>query len=76
MQRRAAICILGAFKTLPTKGVEAIAGIIPIKFHLQKLARRSQIRPLSLPTNHVIRDFMDGPHDSFKKPNPIPLALL
>jgi len=43
MQRRAAIWILGAFKTLPTKGVEAIAGIIPIKFRLQKLARRSQI---------------------------------
>ena len=41
MQRRAAIWILGAFKTLPTEGIEAIAGIIPIKFHLQKLARRS-----------------------------------
>jgi len=43
MQRRAVIWILGAFKTSPTEGIEAIAGIIPIKFHLQKLARRSQI---------------------------------
>jgi len=42
MQRRAAIWILGVFKTFPTKGIEAIAGIILIKFHLQKLAR-SQI---------------------------------
>ena len=43
MQRRATIWILEAFKTLPTEGIEAIAGIIPIKFHLQKLARKSQI---------------------------------
>ena len=43
MQRKAAIWILGAFKTLPTEGIKAIAGIIPIKFHLQKLTRRSQI---------------------------------
>ena len=34
MQRRAAIWILGAFKTSSTEGIEAIAGIIPIKFHL------------------------------------------
>ena len=43
MQRRAAIWILGAFKTSSTKGIKAIAGIISIKFHLQKLARRSQL---------------------------------
>jgi len=69
MQRRAAIWILEAFKTSPTEGIEAIAGIIPIKFHLQKLTRRSQIQPLSLPTNHIIRDLINGPHNSFKKPN-------
>ena len=34
MQRRAAIWILGAFKTLPSMSIETIAGIIPIKFHL------------------------------------------
>jgi len=43
MQRRAVIWILGAFKTLPSEGIEAIAGIIPMKFHLQKIAKRSQI---------------------------------
>jgi len=43
MQRRAAIWILGALKTSPTEGIEAIARIISIKFHLQKLIRRSQI---------------------------------
>jgi len=69
IQRRAAIWILEVFKTSLTEGVEAITEIITIKFHLQKLARRSQIQPLSLLTNHIIRDLMDGPHNSFKKPN-------
>ena len=59
MQRRAAIWILGAFKTLPLEGIEAIAGIIPIKFHLQKIAKRSQIHPFKLPTNHILRNLMD-----------------
>ena len=43
MQRRAAIWILGAFKTSLSEGIEAIAGIIPIRFHLQKIAKRSQM---------------------------------
>jgi len=34
MQRRAAIWILEAFKTSPLYGIEAIAGLIPIKLHL------------------------------------------
>ena len=69
MQRRAAIWILGAFKTSPTEGIEAITGIIPIKFHLQKLAKRSQIQPFALSTNHIIRDLMDDSPNSSKKPN-------
>ena len=36
LQRRAAIWILEAFKTLPAEGIEAIASLIPIRFHLQK----------------------------------------
>ena len=60
MQRRAAIWILGAFKTSPSESIEAIAGIIPIRFHLQKLTRRSQILPFKLPTNHILRELMDN----------------
>ena len=60
MQRRVAIWILGAFRTSPTEGVEAITGIIPIRFHLQKIARRSQIRPFKLLTNHILRSLMDN----------------
>jgi len=76
MQRRAAIWILGAFKTLPTEGIETIAGIILIKFHLQKLARRSQIHPFKLPSNHIIRDLMDDAPNLFKKPNPYVVSSL
>jgi len=69
IQRRATIWILGAFKTSPLEGIEAIAGIIPIKFHLQKLAERSLICSFKLPANYIIRDLMDDlPHQS-KKPN-------
>ena len=34
MQRRAAIWILGTFKTSPMEGIEASAGLMPIRFHL------------------------------------------
>jgi len=37
MQRRAAIWILGAFKTSLSYGIEALAGLIPINLYLQKL---------------------------------------
>jgi len=61
MQRRAAIWILGAFKTSSMEGIEAIAGIIPIKLHLQKLASRSQLCPLILPSSHLVRTLIDDP---------------
>ena len=60
MQRRAAIWILRVFKTSPLEGIEAITGIIPIKSHLQKIAKRSQICPFKLPTNHILRNLLDG----------------
>jgi len=48
MQRRAIIWILGAFKTSPVEGIKVIAGLIPIKLHLQKLVGRLQLCPLAL----------------------------
>jgi len=59
MQRRATIWILGAFKTSPSEGIDAIAGIISIKFHLQKLAKHSLIHPFKLPENHIVRNLID-----------------
>jgi len=76
MQRRAAIWILGAFKTSPSKGIEVLAGIIPIKFHLQKLANHSLIWLFKLPENHIINSLMnDSPHHS-DSPNPHTIGYL
>ena len=60
MQRRAAIWILGAFKIFPLSGIKAIAGLIPIKLHLQKLGGRSQLQVYLLPPNHLIQLLMDS----------------
>jgi len=76
MQRRAAIWVLGTFKTSPSEGIEAIAGIIPIRFHLQKLARRSQMQPFKLPTNHILRNLMDNSLPSSIPPNPHSISSL
>jgi len=59
MQRRAAIWIIGAFKTSPLEGIEAIAGIIPIRFHLQKIMKRSLICPFKLPDNHILKNLLN-----------------
>jgi len=70
MQRRAAIWILGAFKTSLSEGIKAIAGILPIRFHLQKIARRLQIHLFKLPTNYILRELMDNLSLSSNNPNP------
>ena len=70
MQRRATIWILGAFKTSPSEGIEAIVSLINIKYHLQKLVGRSQIRSAALPTNYLIRMFMNDHSDNHPSPNP------
>ena len=66
MQRRAAIWILGTFKTSPLEGIKALTGLIPIKYYLQKLTERSLIQLFKLPENHIIRCLMD---DSSYCPN-------
>ena len=76
MQRRAAIWILGTFKTSLSEGLEAIVGLIPIKSHLQKLVGRSQLRSAALPSNHLIRTFMDDHSDTHAKLSPYSINLL
>ena len=67
MQRRAAIWILGAFKTSPMEGIKALAGLIPIRFHLQKITKRSLICPFKLLANHILKYLLND--------NPSPLKL-
>ena len=76
MQRRAAIWILGAFRTLPADGLKAITGLIPIKFHLQKLASRSQLCSAALPENHLIRTLMDDSLNTCNKLSPLSINML
>ena len=54
---------MGAFKTSPLEGIEALAGLIPVKSHLQKIAKRSQICPFKLLKSHILNNLMDdSPH--------------
>ena len=76
MQRRAAIWILGAFKTSLLEGIEAITGIIPIRFHLQKITRRLLIHPFKLPTNYILRNLMDDLPPLPNIPNPHSISSL
>ena len=61
---------------MPLESIEAIAGIIPIKFHLQKIARRLQIRPFKLSTNHILRNLMDESPPSSIMSNPHSIGSL
>ena len=45
-------------------------GIIPIKFHLQKLANRSQLHSAALSVSYLIRTLMNDPSNSHFKPIP------
>jgi len=76
MQRRATIWILGAFKTSSIEGIEAIADLIPIKLHFQKLMGRSQLHPLALPHNHLIWSLIDSSSSSSKCQHPTSLSTL
>jgi len=73
MQRRAAVWILGAFKTSLLEGIEALVGLIPVKYHLQKIAKRSQIRSFKLPKSHILNNLMD---DSPQQLNPYNIGIL
>jgi len=48
MQHKAALWILGAFRTSPTGGIEALAGLIPIQLHLKKLVKWSCLQTATL----------------------------
>ena len=60
MQRQAIIWILGVFKTSSSYGTEAIAGLIPIKLHLQKLGGRSQLQAYKLLSSYLLHSLIDS----------------
>ena len=62
MQCRAALWITGAFQTSPSKGIKAIAGLIPITLHLHKLNGRYHLCYMSIPPSHAINSLLDSQH--------------
>ena len=54
IQRRAAIWILGAFKTSPTGAVESLAGLIPIYLQIWKLVYCNYICMHTLADTHIM----------------------
>jgi hypothetical protein len=54
MQHCAALWITGAFCTSPVGGVGALAGLIPINFHLQKLAAWSSYQITMVSPTHPL----------------------
>jgi len=76
MQRRAAIWILGTFKTSPSFDVEAITGFISINLHLKELSGRSQLRAYFLPSNHILYSLIEPREDSSYYQHPLSLGSL
>ena len=76
MQRKAALWILGVFRTSPTRGIEALAGLIPIHLHLKKLVKRSCLRAATLPSQHALLSLLSAHNSKGAHPHPQSLALL
>ena len=62
IQRKAAIWILGVFCTSLPLSIEAVAGLISIYIHLQKLSRRFQLRMHMLLQNNIVKSFLESRH--------------
>ena len=73
MQRKAALWILGAFRTSP---IEALAGLIPIYLHLKKLVKRFCLRAAMLPSQHALLSLLSARNSKGAHPHPQSLALL
>jgi len=57
------------FRTSPTWEVEAIAGLIPIHFHLDKLIGCHHLWVVSLPKQHAINTLLDKHHSKQATPH-------
>ena len=62
IQRRVALWILGAFYTSSILGIEAIASLVPIYLHLQKISEYHQLRISILLNNHAIKSLLERKH--------------
>ncbi|PPQ95632.1 hypothetical protein CVT25_000801 [Psilocybe cyanescens] len=70
MQRNAALWITGVFCTLPTGGVEALAGLPPINLLLHRLSKQADYRFATLNLTHPVRAFLSRFNCSTIAPHP------
>ncbi len=76
MQRKAAIWITGAFRTSPTGGVQAIAGLLPIHLHIRKLSWRASFRTATLSATHPARSLMGAEYRGDAEEHPLAISQL
>jgi len=76
MQRKASLWITGAFSTSPTGGIEALAGLIPIHLHLQKMAGRTNFRAATLSDTHPLRLILSQDHHKGAQPHPCAISQM
>jgi len=76
MQHKAALWILGAFRTSPTGGIEALAGLIPIHLYLKKLAKRLCLRAATLPSQYALLSLLSARNSKGAYPHLQSLAFL
>jgi len=57
-------------------GFEAIAGLIPIHLHLNKINGQQQLKTASLPANHMINYLMENQHSNNSTPHCLSLKKL
>ena len=62
MQRRVALWILEAFYTSPILEIKAIASLVPIHLHLQKISGGYQLKISTLPNNYAIKFLFERRH--------------
>ena len=60
MQRKAVLWIVKAFHISPTASIEAIAGLISIYLHVQRLNSRFHLRAYSLTENYIINSMIEA----------------
>ena len=69
MQQRVALWITDAFQTSPSKGIEAIAGLIPITLHLHKLNSRHHLHYAFIPLSHAINSLLNSQYTKNQTPH-------
>ena len=76
MQQRAALWITGAFRTSPSKGIEAIVDLIPITLHLHKLNGRHHLWYASISPLHAINSLLNPQHAKNQPPHRVAVSKL